>query len=210
MTEVLEDDESLPKSKRPKPRTASLFSSMQLDTVTLDDALKLLSLPRLVGTDDEGVEITAQNGRYGPYIKRGNDSRTLPSEESLFTVTLEQAKELLAAPRTRGRRAAAAPLAELGDDPATGKPLVIKDGRFGPYITDGEYNVTVPKSQPINEVSLEVAADLIAAKRAKGPAPAKKARRTSAKSSPSKATKASGSASTSKKTPKPASGASSA
>ena len=210
VTEVLEDDESLPKSKRPKPRTASLFSSMQLDTVTLDDALKLLSLPRLVGTDDEGVEITAQNGRYGPYIKRGNDSRTLPSEESLFTVTLEQAKELLAAPRTRGRRAAAAPLAELGDDPATGKPLVIKDGRFGPYITDGEYNVTVPKSQPINEVSLEVAADLIAAKRAKGPAPAKKTRRTSAKSSPSKATKASGSASTSKKTPKPASGASSA
>lgn len=210
VTEVLEDDESLPKSKRPKPRTASLFSSMQLDTVTLDDALKLLSLPRLVGTDDEGVEITAQNGRYGPYIKRGNDSRTLPSEESLFTVTLEQAKELLAAPRTRGRRAAAAPLAELGDDPATGKPLVIKDGRFGPYITDGEYNVTVPKSQPINEVSLEVAADLIAAKRAKGPAPAKKTRRTSAKSSPSKATKASGSASTSKKTPKPASGACSA
>ncbi|NLA28845.1 MAG: DNA topoisomerase I, partial [Propionibacterium sp.] len=203
VTEVLEEDDSLPKSKRPKPRTASLFSSMQLDTVTLDDALKLLSLPRVIGVDDEGVEITAQNGRYGPYIKRANDSRTLPSEESLFTVTLDEAKALLAAPRTRGRRAAAGPLAELGEDPATGKPLVIKDGRFGPYITDGEYNVTVPKSQPVGEVTLEMAADLIAAKRAKGPAPAKKTRRSPAKTSSTRSATASATkSSTTKKTSK--------
>ncbi len=203
VTEVLEEDDSLPKSKRPKPRTASLFSSMQLDTVTLGDALKLLSLPRVIGVDDEGVEITAQNGRYGPYIKRANDSRTLPSEESLFTVTLDEAKALLAAPRTRGRRTAAGPLAELGEDPATGKPLVIKDGRFGPYITDGEYNVTVPKSQPVGEVTLEMAADLIAAKRAKGPAPAKKTRRSPAKTSSTRSATASATkSSTTKKTSK--------
>ncbi len=160
--------------------------------MSLDDALKLLSLPRVVGADDEGVEITAQNGRYGPYIKRGNDSRTLPSEDALFTVGLDEAKELLAAPRTRGRRAAAGPLAELGDDPATGKPLVIKEGRFGPYITDGEFNVTVPKSQPLGEVTLEIAADLIAAKRAKGPAPAKRTRRASTKTTAAKSSGAKG------------------
>ncbi len=174
VTEVLPEDETIPKSRRPKPRTASLFASMSTDTVTLQDAVRLLSLPRVVGTDDEGLEITAQNGRYGPYIKRGTDSRTLPGEEALFTVTVEQAKELLAQPRTSGRRAAAGPLKELGVDPASGKPLVIKDGRFGPYVTDGEYNATLPRSQPVEQVSLEQAAELIAAKRAKGPAPAKR------------------------------------
>lgn len=174
VTEVLPEDDSTPKSKRPKPRTASLFNSMSLDTVTIEDALRLLSLPRVVGSDEAGVEITAQNGRYGPYIKRGTDSRTLPSEDALFTVTLEEALQLLAEPRTRGRgRAAAAPLAELGDDPATGKPLVIKDGRFGPYLTDGEYNVTIPRGQQVDKVTLEQAIDLIAEKRAKGPAPKK-------------------------------------
>ena len=184
VTEVLAVDESLPKSKQPKPRTGSLFRTMTLDAITLDEALKLLSLPRVIGVDDEGMEITALNGRYGPYIKRGSDSRTLPSEESLFTVTLDEAKALLAAPRTRGgARAAAAPLAELGEDPATGKPLVIKDGRFGPYITDGEYNVTVPRGTEVAAVTLEQAAELIAAKRAKGPAPKKRATRSTAKKS---------------------------
>ena len=189
VTEVLPDDESTPKAKRPKPRTASLFASMSIDTIALDEALQLLSLPRVVGVDDDGVEITAQNGRYGPYIKRGTDSRTLPSEEALFTVTLDEAKELLAQPRTRGRgRAAAGPLAELGTDPATGKPLVIKDGRFGPYVTDGEYNVTVPRSQPVGEVTLEQATDLLAAKRAKGPAPKQATRRSTTKTANAKPT----------------------
>ena len=191
VTEVLEVDESLPKSKQPKPRTGSLFKSMTLESVTLDDALKLLSLPRVVGVDDEGVEITALNGRYGPYIKRGSDSRTLPDENALFTVTLEEAKAMLAAPRTRGgARASAAPLAALGDDPATGKPMVIKDGRFGPYITDGEYNVTVPRGTDPATITAEQAAELLAAKRAKGPAPKKRAttRRTTAKSTTAKTT----------------------
>ena len=162
---------------------------MSIDTIALDEALQLLSLPRVVGVDDDGVEITAQNGRYGPYIKRGTDSRTLPSEEALFTVTLDEAKELLAQPRTRGRgRAAAGPLAELGTDPATGKPLVIKDGRFGPYVTDGEYNVTVPRSQPVGEVTLEQATDLLAAKRAKGPAPKQATRRSTTKTANAKPT----------------------
>src|SRR5690606_8110991 len=124
---------------RPKPRTASLFKSMQLQTVTLEDALRLLSLPRVVGVDPEsGTEITAQNGRYGPYLKKGTDSRSLPSEQAIFDITLEEALAIYAQPK-RGRGAcAAAPLRELGADPATGKPAVVKDGRFGPYVTDGE------------------------------------------------------------------------
>src|SRR5262249_57075551 len=117
-----------------KPRTASLPKSMARDTVTLDDALKLLSLPRPLG-ELEGEPVTVQNGRYGPYVKRGTDSRSLESEDQLFTLTLAEAKELFAQPKTRGRaaRTAAAPLRELGADPASGKPMVIKDGRFGPY-----------------------------------------------------------------------------
>ncbi len=167
---------------------------MDQETVTLDDALKLLSLPRVIGADEDGVEITAQNGRYGPYLKRGTDNRTLPDEESLFTMTLDEAKALLATPRTRGGgRAAAGPLATLGDDPATGKPLVIKDGRFGPYITDGEFNVTVPRSQQVAEVTLEQAAELLAAKRALGPAKKKTTRRTStAKKTTTRSTSKSG------------------
>ncbi|GAA2183076.1 type I DNA topoisomerase [Brooklawnia cerclae] len=187
VTEVLAVDESVPKSKRPKPRTASLFKTMTLETITLDDALRLLDLPRVVGADADGEEISAHNGRYGPYIKRGDDSRTLPDEESLFTVTLDEALKLLAEPRTRGRRAAAAPLRELGADPATGKPLVVKDGRFGPYVTDGEYNATVPRSQQVESLTLTDAAELMAAKRAKGPAPAKRPRKTTGTSTARKA-----------------------
>ena len=168
VTEVLPED--APKSA--KPRTGSLFASMTLDAVTLDDAVRLLSLPRVVGTASDGVEITAQNGRYGPYLKKGTDSRSLSGEEQIFTITLEQAEAIYAEPKQRGRRAAAsAPLKELGVDPATGKPVVVKDGRFGPYVTDGETNATLRKTDSVEEVTVERAAELLAEKRAKGPAP---------------------------------------
>ncbi|HUB57209.1 MAG TPA: type I DNA topoisomerase, partial [Mycobacterium sp.] len=121
----------------PKPRTGSLLRSMDLQTVTLDDALKLLSLPRVVGVDpDSSEEITAQNGRYGPYLKRGSDSRSLATEDQIFEITLDEALKIYAEPKRRGRQGVAAPpLRELGNDPASGKPMVIKDGRFGPYVT---------------------------------------------------------------------------
>ena len=162
----------------PKPRTASLLKSMDLVTVSLEDALRLLSLPRVVGTDPgTGEEITAQNGRYGPYLKRGTDSRSLPSEEAMFTVTLEEAVALYAQPKRGRGAAAAAPLRELGTDSASGKPVVVKDGRFGPYVTDGETNATLRKGDEVESVTLERAAELLAEKRAKGPAkkPARKA-----------------------------------
>ncbi|MFC0037316.1 type I DNA topoisomerase [Actinomadura rayongensis] len=170
-----------------KPRTGSLFKSMSLDTVTLDDALKLLSLPRTLGELD-GEPVTAQNGRFGPYIKRGTDSRSLGSEDELFTVTLEQAKELFAQPKQRGRRAAAAaPLRELGEDPASKKPVVVKEGRFGPYVTDGETNASLRKGDEVESITIQRAAELLAERREKvaatggkkKPAPR---RRTSAKS----------------------------
>jgi DNA topoisomerase-1 len=163
---------------RPKPRTGSLFKSMTVDTVTLDDALRLLSLPRLVGVDPEsGEEITAQNGRYGPYLKKGTDSRSLADEEQMFTVTLDEALELYKQPKQRGRRTAAAtpPLRELGVDPATQKPMVIKDGRFGPYVTDGETNASLRKGDSVEQITDERAAELLAERRARGPAPKKRA-----------------------------------
>jgi len=164
----------------PKPRTASLFKSMSLDSITLDDALRLLSLPRVVGTDPEsGTEITAQNGRYGPYLKKGTDSRTLASEEALFTTTLDEALAIYAQPK-RGRGATAAPpLRELGDDPTSGKPIVVKDGRFGAYVTDGTTNRTLPRDVTPESITPEQAIELLAEKRAQGPAkkkaPARKA-----------------------------------
>ena len=155
-----------------KPRTASLLKSMALDTVTLDDALKLLSLPRVLGELD-GETITAQNGRYGPYVKQGSDSRSLESEDQLFTLTLAEAKELFAQPKARGRgaRQAAPPLRELGADPASGKPMVIKDGRFGPYVTDGETNASLRKGDEVASITDERAAELLADRRAAPPAP---------------------------------------
>ncbi|MCP2245774.1 DNA topoisomerase I [Lentzea aerocolonigenes] len=180
VTEVLPElEEGTPKSKAPKPRTGSLFKSMSLDTVTLDDALKLLSLPRVVGKDPEtGAEITAQNGRYGPYLKKGTDSRSLVDEGQIFTVTLEEALKIYSEPKKRGRAAAAPPLRELGNDPVSGKPMVIKEGRFGPYVTDGEANASLRKSDSVETITDERAAELLAEKRAKGPvkkkAPAKK------------------------------------
>ncbi|MCT1458570.1 type I DNA topoisomerase [Aestuariimicrobium sp. p3-SID1156] len=172
VTEVLDEGD------KTKPRTGSLFRSMSPETVTLEQALALMSLPRVVGADAEGVEITAQNGRYGPYLKKGSDSRSLSSEDQIFDITLDEALAIYAQPKARGRAAAAAPLKELGDDPATGKPMVVKNGRFGPYITDGEYNVTVPRSETVEELTQQRAAELLADKRAKGPA--KKATRKTA------------------------------
>jgi DNA topoisomerase-1 len=145
---------------------------MQAETLNLDDARLLLSLPRLVGVDSAtGDEITAQNGRYGPYLKKGTDSRSLTSEEQIFTVTLEEALAIYAQPKARGRQAAAPPLRELGPDPVTGEAVLVKEGRFGPYVTDGTTNATLRKADSVEEISLERAAELLAEKRAKGPAP---------------------------------------
>jgi DNA topoisomerase-1 len=159
------------KAALPKPRTGSLLKSQSLATVTLDEALALLSLPRVVGADPEsGAEITAQNGRYGPYLKKGTDSRTLASEEAIFTTTLDEALAIYAQPK-RGRGATAAPpLKELGEDPVSGKPIVVKDGRFGPYVTDGQTNATLRKDDPVDTLTPERAQELLAEKRAKGPA----------------------------------------
>jgi DNA topoisomerase-1 len=185
VTEVLPEDAP----KKEKPRTGSLFKDMSLDTITLEQALRLLSLPRVVGTDPEsGEEITAQNGRYGPYLKKGTDSRSLESEDQLFDITLEQALAIYAQPKTRGRQAATAPLKELGNDPVSGQPVVVKAGRFGEYVTDGEYNATLRKDDSVEEITLARAAELLAERRAKGPA--KKAAKRGAKKTPAKKTAA--------------------
>ncbi|HKX47502.1 MAG TPA: type I DNA topoisomerase [Gaiellaceae bacterium] len=159
--------ETLPKGEEGKPRTASLFSSMSLDTLTLDDAVRLLTLPRsLQGTN--GEEIVVANGRYGPFVKRGSETRSLASEEQLLTLTVEQAEELLAQPKQRrGRGAPKPPLKELGPDPQSGKPLVVKDGRFGPYVTDGETNASLRRGDAPESITLERAVELLAERRAK-------------------------------------------
>ncbi len=178
VTEILPEENGAPKARgraKPKPRTASLFKDMDLSTIDLETALQLLSLPRTVGADPAtGEEITAQNGRYGPYLKRGSDSRTLASEEQLFDITLEEALAIYAQPKHRGR-AASAPLKELGSDPVSGKPMVVKDGRFGPYVTDGETNATLRKDDDPESITPERGAELLAEKRAKGPTTRKRA-----------------------------------
>ncbi|MEF3122513.1 type I DNA topoisomerase [Kocuria flava] len=177
------------KPAKQKPRTGSLLSSMTLQDVTLEDALKILSLPRSLGTAPDGEEITVQNGRFGPYLKKGSDSRSLQSEEQLFTVTLEEALAIYAQPKQRGRGAAKPPLADLGADPITERPMVIKDGRFGPYVTDGETNVTVPRGETVEQITAARASQLLAEKRAKGPAPKKTSARSAAKATSSTAKK---------------------
>ncbi|MFF3410416.1 type I DNA topoisomerase [Streptomyces sp. NPDC002742] len=185
VTEVLPEGTPKTGKNAVKPRTASLFKSMAVDTVTLDDALKLMSLPRVVGEDAEGVEITAQNGRYGPYLKKGTDSRSLTAEDQLFTITLEEALEIYSQPKQRGRAAAKPPLKELGEDPVSGKPVVVKDGRFGPYVTDGETNATLRSDDSVEEITPERGYELLAEKRAKGPAK-KTAKKAAAKKAPAK------------------------
>ena len=158
-----------------KPKRASLFTNMTTETITLDDALKLLSLPRAVGVDPaDNVEITVQNGRYGPYLKKEKDSRSLETEEQLFTITLEECLKILAQPKTRRGQVVKPPLREMGIDPDTEKPMVVKDGRFGPYVTDGETNASLRKGDTVEELTDERAAELLAIRRAAGPAKKKK------------------------------------
>jgi DNA topoisomerase-1 len=170
-----------------KPRRASLFGSIDPTTVTLEQALALLSLPRVVG-DDDGVEITAQNGRYGPYLRKGTDSRSLPSEESLFTVTLDEARAIFAQPKQRRGRVAKPPLAELGAHPESGVPVRVLDGRFGPYITDGSVNASVPRGTDPESVTLEQAVELLRERAARAPAKRTAKKTTARKSTAKKAT----------------------
>lgn len=175
------------KDTAPKPRTGSLFRSMSVDSIDLETALQLLSLPRVVGTDPEsGDEITAQNGRFGPYLKKGTDSRSLESESQIFDVTLEQALEIYSQPKYGAGRRASSALAEFEADPVSGKPIRIRDGRFGAYVTDSETNVTIPRGQKVEDITFEIAVQMLADKRAKGPAPKRGARATAAKKAPAK------------------------
>src|SRR5699024_1789854 len=185
VTEVLPEPEEKPKrgAKKPKPRTASLFKSMEPTTVTLEQALRLLTLPRTVGEDAEGTPITAQNGRYGPYLKKGTDSRSLEREEQIFDITLDEALEIYSKPKQRRGQTAAPPLKELGEDPESKKPVVVKDGRFGPYVTDGTTNATLRKDDSVEGITATRAFELLAEKRAKGPA---KKRTTTRKTTASK------------------------
>jgi DNA topoisomerase-1 len=196
VTEVLpkpdDDGEAVPAKKGkkptgPKPRTGSLLRSMDLQTVTLEDALKLLSLPRVVGVDPaSNEEITAQNGRYGPYLKRGTDSRSLSTEEQMFTIALDEALQIYAQPKRSGRQSASTPpLRELGTDPVSSKPMVVKDGRFGPYVTDGETNASLRKGDDVMSITDERASELLADRRARGPAK-RPARKTTTRKAPAK------------------------
>ncbi len=177
-----------------KPATASLFSSMEPSSVTLEEALKLLSLPREVGVDPSDNEvITAQNGRYGPYLKKGNDSRSLASEDQIFDITLDEARRIYAEPKRRGRAAAKPPLKMLGDNDVSGKPMSIKDGRFGPYVTDGVTNASLQRGDTPETMTDQRANELLSARRAReaedGGAPAKKSAKKAAKKTTKKAAK---------------------
>jgi len=199
VTEILPEGTPKTGKNAVKPRTASLFKSMSLDTVTLDDALKLMSLPRVVGTDPEsGTEITAQNGRYGPYLKKGTDSRSIETEDQLFSITLEQALAIYAQPKQRGRAAAKPPLKELGTDPVSERPVVVKDGRFGPYVTDGETNATLRRDDDVETITPERGYELLAEKRTKAPVKKAVAKKAPAKKAPAK--KATTATATAKKT----------
>ncbi len=182
----------VPEGSKEAPRTGSLLSSMAPETVTLEDALKLLSLPRTVGVAPDGEEIQALNGRYGPYLKKGSDSRSIEGEDKLFTVTLEEALAIFAQPKQRGRAAAKAPLKELGNDPVTEGAVTVREGRFGPYVTDGETNASLRKGDDVESITLERAAELLADRRSRPAATKKKATKktTAAKSSAAKKTAA--------------------
>jgi DNA topoisomerase-1 len=162
--------EDVPEDSDEKPRTASLFQSMSPETLTLEDALQLLSLPRVIG-EDGGEAIEARNGRYGPYIQKGKETRSLEGEEQIFAITLDEALALLAAPKSRrGRSAPQAPLRELGADPSSGRSVVVKEGRFGPYVTDGETNASLRAGDVVESLTLDRGVELLTERRAKGPA----------------------------------------
>jgi DNA topoisomerase-1 len=161
--------EELAEDSDEKPKTASLFASMSPETVTLEDALRLLSLPRVIGEAD-GEPIGARNGRYGPYIQKGKETRSLESEEEIFTITLDEALALLAAPKQRrGRAAPRAASRDLGADPSSGRPVLVKEGRFGPYVTDGETNASLRAGDAVESLTLDRAVELLADRRARGP-----------------------------------------
>ena len=194
VTEVLPDPPAdAPRTRKTaavKPRTASLFKDMDLSTIDLETALKLMSLPRIVGAHPEtGAEITAQNGRYGPYLKMGTDSRSLETESQLFDITLDEALAIYAQPKTRGRAAAKPPLKELGNDPVSGKPVTVKDGRFGAYVTDGETNATLRRDDDPETITPERGFELLAEKRAKGPSTRRGAKKTTKKTTKKSAKK---------------------
>jgi DNA topoisomerase-1 len=184
-----------------KPKTASLFSTMTPESIDLDDAKKLLSLPRDVGEHPEGGAVVAQNGRYGPYLTWGKETRSLESEDQIFAVDLAGALALFAQPKARGRRAAARPLAELGEDPISKREVVVRSGRFGLYVTDGETNATLRLGDTPETITLDRACELLAErrnaepstrvrkapKRATKKAPAKKAAKKTTKKSTKKA-----------------------
>jgi len=185
-----------------KPATASLFKYMEPSTLTMDDAVQLLSLPRSVGVDpSDGAEITAQNGRYGPYIKKGNDSRTIESEDLLLSITLEQASAIFAQPKMRRGQVAKPPLKELGPDPDSERPIVVKDGRFGPYVTDGETNASLRKGDSVEELTMERALELLADRRAAGPSKKKAAAKKSPANKKAAAKKAPAKKAAAKKAP---------
>jgi len=170
-----------------KPKRGSLFSNMTPETMTLDDALKLLSLPRVVGVDPaDNVEITVQNGRYGPYLKKEKDSRSLETEQQLFDITLEECLKILSQPKTRRGQVVKPPLREMGVDPDTDKQMIVKDGRFGPYVTDGETNASLRKGDTVEELTDERAAELLAIRRAAGPSKKKKKKATKKKATAKK------------------------
>jgi len=172
-----------------KPKRASLFASMDPSTITLDQALALLSLPRVVGADTEGNEITAQNGRYGPYLKKGSDTRSLGSEDELFTVTVDEALALFAQPKQRRGRVAKPPLAELGSHPDSGAAVRVLDGRYGPYVTDGTTNASVPRGTDPESLTLDQGVDLLRERAARAPATKRTVKKTARKTAKTAAKK---------------------
>ena len=172
----------------PKPRTSSLFASMAPETVTFEQALDLLRIPRVVGTDPQtNEEIVAHNGKFGPYLKKGTDTRSLTSEDQILSITVEEALALFAQPKARGGRNAKGPLRDLGADPDTGLPMVVKDGRFGPYVTDGTTNASLRRGDDVESLTVERASELLAERRAAGPSMRKKAaKKAPAKKAPAK------------------------
>jgi DNA topoisomerase I len=198
----LGDADTLPPDT--KPKMSSLFQTMSLSTITLEQALQVLRLPRVVGSHPEdGGEIVAANGRYGPFVKWGDETRSVDAEEQLLTITVDEAVKVLAEPKKFGRRKAAPapPLKELGSDPVSEKPVVVKDGRFGPYVTDGETNASLRKGDTIENITIERAAELLQIRRDAGPA--KKARKGAKKAPAKKAAKKTTKKTTTKKATKP-------